>query len=402
MRRSRQISRPLRVAIDAHMVGERETGNETYIINLIRGLASLDPEAPTPQYLLYSTHLERLDACGPLPPNFARRHVAPATSALRITLGMPARVLADHVDVLHVTYIAPPAVSAAVVATVHDISYELYPETFSARDRAILKTLVPRTIRHAQRVITVSESSRRDIANYYNVDPEKIRVVYQSIAPNYRVLHDRAEVENVMARYGINGRYLLAVGNLQPRKNLPRLVRAFAQSKRMGAYDGRLVLVGKSMWRESQIFQEIRQHGLENEVIATGYIPEEDVVALYNGADAFIYPSIYEGFGLPPLEAMACGCPVITGKTSSLPEVVGPAGIMVDPTSEEELTQAIVAMTSDAQFRDDCIRQGLVRVQNFSATAAARDTLDVYYDAADRRHSSDHNRDLKSATELTS
>jgi glycosyltransferase involved in cell wall biosynthesis len=187
------------------------------------------------------------------------------------------------------------------------------------------------------------------------------------------------------------------VGNLQPRKNLPRLVRAFAQSKRTGAYNGRLVLVGKSLWRESQIFQEIRQHGLENEIIVTGYIPEEDVVALYNGADAFIYPSIYEGFGLPPLEAMACGCPVITGNTSSLPEVVGSAGIMVDPTSEEELARAIVAMTGDAQFRDNCIRLGLERVQHFSATAAARGTLDVYYDAADRRYSSDRIRDLKSS-----
>ncbi|HEY1390470.1 MAG TPA: glycosyltransferase family 1 protein [Ktedonobacterales bacterium] len=384
------------------MVGERETGNETYVINLIRGLASLDPQAPATQYLLYSTHPERLNACGPLPPSFARRRVAPATSALRITVGIPARVLADHVDVLHVTYIAPPAVSAAVVATVHDISYELYPETFSTRDCAILKTLVPWTIRHAQQVITVSESSRRDIANQYNVDPEKIRVVYQSIAPSFRVLHDRAEVERVMARHGITGGYLLAVGNLQPRKNLPRLVRAFAQAKRTGAYDGRLALVGKSMWRESRIFQEIRQYGLESEVIATGYLPEEDVVALYNGADAFIYPSIYEGFGLPPLEAMACGCPVITGNTSSLPEVVGSAGIMLDPTAEEELTRAIVAMTTDAAVRDDCIRRGLERVQRFSASAAARDTLDVYYDAADRRHSSDRRRDLKSSTKPTS
>ena len=403
MRRSRQIPKPLRVAIDAHMVGEHETGNETYIINLIRGLASLDPQVPTTQYLLYSTNPGRLDACGPLPPYFARRHVAPAISALRIPLGMPVRALADRIDVLHVTYIAPPVVPAAVVVTVHDISYELYPETFSARDRAILKALVPRTIRRAQNVITVSESSRRDIANYYKVDPEKIRVVYQSIASSFRVLHDRAEVESVMARHGINGRYLLAVGNLQPRKNLPRLVRAFAQSKRIGSYDGRLVIVGKSMWRESQIFQEIRQQGLENEIIVTGYIPEEDVVALYNGADAFIYPSIYEGFGLPPLEAMACGCPVITGNTSSLPEVVDSAGIMVDPTSEEELTQAIVTMTGDAQFRDNCIRLGLERVERFSATAAARDTLEVYYDAAGRRHSSGYTRDLKSSrSNLTS
>jgi glycosyltransferase involved in cell wall biosynthesis len=266
---------------------------------------------------------------------------------------------------------------------------------FSGRDLAILKTLVPRTIRHAHTVITDSESSRREIVNHYKVDPEKIKVIYLSISSSYRVLHDRTEVESVMARHGITGRYLLAVGNLQPRKNLPRLVRAFAQAKRTGAYDGRLVLVGKSLWRDSQIFQEIRQHGLEDEVIATGYISEDDVVALYNGADAFVYPSIYEGFGLPPLEAMASGCPVITGNTSSLPEVVGSAGIMVDPTSEEELTRAIVAITSDAQIRDDYIRLGLERVQHFSATAAAKDTQDVYYDAADRRHSSDRMRDVK-------
>ena len=396
MRRSQRKPKPLRVAIDAHMVGERETGNETYIINLIRGLANLGSLAPATDYLLYTTHPERLDVCGPLPPHFERRRIAPTTSAVRIPLGMPVRALADRVDVLHVTYVAPPMTTAAVVATVHDISYELYPETFSARDRAILKSLVPRTIRRAQNVITVSESSRRDIASFYNVDPDKIYVIYQSIAPSFRVLQNRDMVESVRARYGIYGRYLLAVGNLQPRKNLPRLVRAFAQAKRMGAYTGRLVLVGKSKWRESQIFREIREHGLESEIVVTGYIPEEDIVALYNGADAFVYPSIYEGFGLPPLEAMACGCPVITGSVSSLPEVVGPAGIMVDPTSEEELTEAIAAMTNNGRFRAYCISAGLERVQRFSATAAASGTLQVYYEAASRRYSRDRMRDAKS------
>jgi glycosyltransferase involved in cell wall biosynthesis len=360
------------------MVGEQETGNETYIVNLIRGLAAIDRET---NYFLYSPHPQSLDRCDPLPGNFVRRHVRPAPSVLRIPFGMPARTISDRADVLHVTYVAPPLSPTPVVATVHDISYVLFPETFSARDKLILGSLVPRTLRTARAIITVSESSKRDIIKCYRTPPDKIAVVYQPIAPAFRRL-PRDAGQEARARLGVQGPFILAVGNLQPRKNLPRLIRAYAQLRRRGDYSGRLVLVGRSRWKESSVYQEVRALGLEQDVILTGYVPEDDVVALLNCADVFVYPSLYEGFGLPPLEAMACGCPVVTGNTSSLPEVVGDAGLMVDPSSVDALAGAIAHVTSDDELRRTLVAHGMTRVARFSAELAAHRTLEVYRQVA--------------------
>jgi glycosyltransferase involved in cell wall biosynthesis len=357
------------------MVGEQETGNETYMVNLIRGLASVDHHT---SYLLYSPYPDALRMCGSLPANFATRRIWPAPSPLRIPLGLPARVIADAVDILHVTYVAPPVTFARVVATVHDISYLLYPHTFSLRDKVILGTLVPVTLARAKMIITVSESSRQDIVRHYGTTAEKIAVVYQSISAAFHRLSDTTRIAAARARFAIDRPYILAVGNLQPRKNLPRLIQAYARLRQTGTYHGRLVLVGRSKWRESKVYQAIRALGLADEVILTGYILEDELVALYNGADAFVYPSLYEGFGLPPLEAMACGCPVVTGNTSSLPEVVGDAGIMVAPTSVDALAAAIAQITRDLNLRDVLVERGQRRAALFTAEAAARATFQVY------------------------
>lgn len=364
------------------MVGERETGNETYILNLIRGLMRVDA---TSQYLLYSPHTESLSVLDPLPPNFSAVRVNPASSAIRIPFGLPARVQADHVDVLHVTYVAPPIVASRVVATVHDISYELFPETFSTRDKAILKTLVPGTLRRADAVITVSESSKRDIVSHYGTSPEKIMVVYQSIAPHFRVLPKDDALRHRLGEFGIRGPYILAVGNLQPRKNLYRLILAYARLLRNGAYRGNLVLVGKSKWQESSLFQLAHELGLEDHINFTGYVTDEDLVALYNGADVFVYPSLYEGFGLPPLEAMACGCPVVASDSSSLPEVVGDAGILAPPQSDDAIAWAISRLIFEPGLRTTLMTRGVERVQRFSMLAAAQQTMRLYQMVVARR-----------------
>lgn len=377
-----QKSRPLRIAIDAHMVGEHETGNETYILNLMRGLMDIDQES---RYLMYSPHVKSLGVLNPLPRNFAPVQVKPATSVIRIPIGLPARVRADRADILHVTYVAPPIVSARVVATVHDISYVYYPETFSARDKAILNTFVPRTLRKADAVITVSESSKRDIVSHYGTPQEKITVVYQSIAPTFRVLPRDAALRARLAPYGIKGPYILAVGNLQPRKNLYRLILAYARLLRNGTYRGDLVVVGKSKWQESSLFQTARNLGLDQRIKFTGYVTDEDLVAIYNGADVFVYPSLYEGFGLPPLEAMACGCPVVASDGSSLPEVVGDAGLLTRPTSDDAIAWVISRLVIESGLRDTLIQRGLERVRRFSMRVAAATTLQVYNQIADRR-----------------
>jgi glycosyltransferase involved in cell wall biosynthesis len=366
---------PLRVAIDAHMVGEQETGNETYIVNLIRGLDAIDAGT---EYLLYSPHPKSLAVCGPLGSNFSTRTLSRESASWRILRGLPRQVRADRAHVLHVTYIAPPVISVPVVASVHDISYALFPEMFSRRDRAILGTLVPRTLKQAAAVITVSENSKAAIVSHYGTAPDKIFVTYPEPSPIFQVLHDASMVADVRHRYRIDGRFIIAVGNLQPRKNLRRLVQAFAQLRVSGGYTGRLVLIGKSKFKQSEIFAEVRARGLEQEVILTGYISNEELAALYNAADALVYPSLYEGFGIPPSEAMACGCPVITSSSSSLPEVVGDAGLLVDPTKVDDIASAIVLVTGDPLTRATLVSRGFERVKQFSAATAAQQTLDIY------------------------
>ena len=361
-------ARPVRVAIDAHMVGRQETGNETYILNLIHGLTHLE-SATT--YLLYTPDPMALGVCGQLPSNFAIRHVWPGRDALRIPLALPAQVIRDDVDVLHVTYIAPPIVSAAVVATVHDVSYLELPEAFSLRDRLVLGLLVPRTLRRADAIITISEHTRQAITHHYGTPEDKIVVVYQSVSPAFRPLA-AVTACHVAERYGLTGPYILAVGNLQPRKNVPRLLRAFAMLRRTSEYTGHLALVGKDAGQESQISAEARRLGLRQEVIFTGYVPQDDLVALYSCADVFVYPSLYEGFGLPPLEAMACGSPVIASDTSALPEVAGDGALLVDPTSEEALAGAISLVLGDIELRRDLVARGYVRAARFTATAFAQ------------------------------
>ncbi len=373
----------LRVAIDAHMVGEKETGNETYIVNLIRSLSQYDQRT---RYFLYSPHPQSLDRCRPLTDNFQIRKVRPGSASARLLWGLPRQAVADRVDILHVTYVAPPITSVPLVTTVHDISFALFPELFSMRDRAILSSLVPGTMKRSQAIITVSNSSRDDIVRHYGIPAEKVAVCYQPISTAFQQLSNPDASAATLASHGISVPYILAVGNLQPRKNLPRLIHAFAHLKQSGQYTGRLVLVGRSKWRESDVYREVRALGLDDEVIFTGYVPEEELVALYNAADAFVYPSLYEGYGLPPLEAMACGCPVITGNTSSLPEVVGDAGIMIDPTSEEALAQAIAHIVSSPDERVEMVNRGLQRVAQFSAERAARVTMDVYERVAAMRH----------------
>ena len=420
----------MHIAIDAHMVGERETGNETYTVNLIRGLlrvAGRDPKgfswdagepaaAPdglqraearrwgaTPRFSLLTPHPERLHAALPELRDFPHAEVVrlrPANSLLRIPFGLPAVALRRSVDVLHVTYNAPPVASCPVVVTIHDISFEHYPEFFSPRDYAILKTLVPLSARRAARVITVSQHAKREIVQRYGIDPQRVAVTYEAAAAQFKPVSDPAALQAVRARYGIgDGPFLLALGNLQPRKNIGRLLEAFAQVVGTGDWglgtDYRspvtdhstplrygtacsLVIAGKALWRESEIFASVQRAGLEDRVVFPGYVDDADLPALYSAATAFVYPSIYEGFGLPPLEAMACGTPVVCSTAASLPEVVGDAAVNVDPLRVDSLAQGLRDVLSNAALREDLRARGLRRAAQFSWDRCAAETLAVY------------------------
>ena len=371
----------MRIAIDAHMVGVNETGNETYTLNLIRALQALDG---VNDYLLLTDDPARLGRYVEEAGRFRFARVSPATSMIRIPWSMPRLARQWGADVLHVTYNAPPLAPCPTVVSVHDISYTLYPDAFSQRDRLILSTLVPLSMRYAHAVVTLTEASKATILARYPMPAHKIYVTHLAASPLFHRVDDPAALDAARGRYGITRPFILAVGNLQPRKNLPRLVEAFARLVGAGQRGYQLVLAGKAQWQESEVYASVQRHGLGDDVVFTGYVPDDDLVRLYNAASVFVYPSLYEGFGLPPLEAMACEAPVVASNAAAIAEVVGDAGLLVPPTDVDALADALGRVLADPALRADLIERGRRRVARFSWRKLAVETLAVYLAAARR------------------
>lgn len=375
----------MRIAIDAHMVGGRESGNETYTLNLIKALGELSEEN---RYYLYTPRPDVLGARLHTPSqNLSITRVGPPNPFLRIPISMPLACRRLGAQLLHVNYIAPPLCPCPTVITIHDISFEFFPHFFSPRDYLVLSRLVPYSARRAAKVITVSENSKRDIVRCYRIPKERIAVTYEGADDSFRPLQDEERLEAVKRKYEIVGSFILTLGNLEPRKNLGRLVEAYGALRKGGRIEHKLVIVGRARWRESELHSVVRGRGLVGEVIFTGYIPQEDLPLLYNAADLFLFPSLYEGFGLPPLEAMACGTPVIASNSSSLPEVVGDGGLLVDPHDTSAIAQAIDDLLTKPALRLELSARGLKRAALFSWHKMAQETLEIYREVCRSRES---------------
>ena len=367
----------MHIAIDAHAVGTGLAGNETYAVNLVEALAEVDPEN---RYTVYVTKPAAYARFAGRWPHVSARRTLPHTPLIRIPLTLSAELRRRPVDLLHVQYTAPPLAPCAVVATIHDLSFEHLPETFKRRSRAQLRLTVRRTARHAAHLIAPSEFTRRDLLATYGLSPERVSVVPLAAAEMFRPVEDPAEVERVKRRYGIAGDYVLAVGSIQPRKNLARLIEAYSLLRRArGSVKlPQLVLVGKKAWLYGETLRGVEQRGLADSVVITGYVSEADLPALYTGALCFAYPSVFEGFGLPPLEAMRCGTPVLTGDRTSLPEVVGDAALTADPYDAGSISDALARLVGDEALRADLSARGLRRARLFDWRDTARMTLEVY------------------------
>lgn len=266
--------------------------------------------------------------------------------------------------------------NARRVVTIHDVIPYIYPKTSSRLDRLIYRLWLPLAVRHLDAVITDSECSRRDILTHLPVHPDKVTVVPIAASPRYRPL-DRTQTAPVLARLGLTVPYILYVGSVEPRKNVSRLLEAFARL-RADAPGYRLVIVGAGRWKTTPIFKTVARLGLEPYVSFTGYVAEEDLPALYAGAALFVFPSLYEGFGLPVLEAMACGTPVVTSNVSSLPEVAGDAALPVNPFDVETIADAMRRVLADPALAAHLRERGLARARQFSWERTARETLAVY------------------------
>jgi glycosyltransferase involved in cell wall biosynthesis len=264
------------------------------------------------------------------------------------------------------------------VLTIHDLSTLLFPETHTALSVRLINFIIKTTKGRSDRIITDSENSRRDLVKYLHIPDDKISVIHNAAGEQFRPITLRdSEKQRLEQKYGIPGPFLLFVGTLEPRKNIPGLLKAYRRVRSRGI-PHKLVIAGNKGWKYQEIFALVESLNLRNDVIFTGYVPDPDLVLLYNLADVFLYPSLYEGFGLPPLEAMACGTPVISSDVSSIPEVVGKAGILVDPTSTDRIADAIETLVRDENYRRELRHSGLIQAKRFSWERTARQTWSVY------------------------
>jgi len=367
----------LRIAIDAHSIGAKLGGNESYAANLIEALAEIDLSN---EYFLYVTTNHAYDRFHGRWPNFTVRTTLPHTPLIRIPLTLSAELRKNPVDVLHVQFTAPPFCPCPVVVSVHDLSFEHLPQTFNRRSRTQLRLTVRNSVRRAARILSLSEHTRRDIMDTYGIGSESVTAIPLAAPSHFGPVEDHKELQRVRHTYGIEGDYVLYVGSIQPRKNLTRLVQAYAllRSKYQNDRFPKLVLVGKCAWLYDETMRALKETGLNESVVLTGYVPESDLPALYSGSLCFVYPSYFEGFGLPPLEAMKCGAPVVVGNRTSLPEVVGDAGLKVDPFDVSAIAGAIEQLLNNSGLRDEMRAKGSTRARMFDWRETARQTLKVY------------------------
>jgi len=369
------------IAIDAHSVGAQLAGNETYAVNLIEALAGIDQSN---RYTLYVTKQSAVDRFTNRWPNFQVKRTLPHTPLVRIPLTLSIELRKNRVDVLHVQYTAPPRTPCALVATIHDLSFEHLPKTFKRRSRAQLRLTVRRTAQKAAQILTLSAFSRDDIIETYAVDPERVFVTPPAAPANFAPVTNETELRRVRTSYGIERDYILALGSIQPRKNLVRLINAYSSLSRARGKTQlpQLVLAGKRGWLEAATIRAAEQSEARGDILFTGYVPDSDLPALYSGAMCFAYPSYFEGFGLPVLEAMQCGTPVIAGNRTSLPEAAGDAGVLCDPFDESAIAGALTQVIENPDYRAQLRVKGLEQAAAFSWQTTAKMTLEAYERAA--------------------
>lgn len=371
----------MRVAIDIRKL--HDFGIGTYIRNLLRHLARLDPES---EYIVFCRPEDSATA-GELGANFRSIPDRSPPYSLREQFSLPLAVAREKVDVYHAPhYVLPILTPGRKVVTIHDCIHLMFPEYLRYRlGTRYAHAMMSSAARRAHRILTVSESSKRDILRFFPVKPEKISVIHNAIDEHVRTPPTEATIDRVRERYQLADPFVLYVGNVKPHKNVERLIEAFALVRRRAADGLKLVIIGDEITKFQTLRRAVHHHKLHKHVRFLGFVPDDTLSVLYRLAGVFVFPSLYEGFGLPPLEAMACGAPVITSDVSSLPEVVGDAALLVDPYSSEAIADAIMRVLSDASLAADLRARGLARAQTFSWQRSVARTLEIYREVAQTR-----------------
>jgi glycosyltransferase involved in cell wall biosynthesis len=378
-----QSQAPMRIAIDYTPALRQRAGIGRYTRGLVAGLAEIDREN---QYTLFSAG--GTPSAGDWPANFRLRAstIPPRWLTVgwhRLRLPIPVEILTGRCDLYHSPdFTLPPLCRARGLVTIHDLSFLRVPECADPGLRAFLEKAVPAAVLRARRILADSENTRRDIIEILRADPNKISVVTPAIEPRFRREDTAARLDEVRARYGLPGRFILGLGTLEPRKNFTGLIAAYSRLLRETGLPHALVIGGKPGWLYEDIYRQAKQGDLAGRVLFPGFVADEDLPALYSLADVFAFPSLYEGFGIPVLEAMACGTPVVTSDNSSLPEAAGSAALMVEATDARELAEAITKVLNDNELRGRMIAAGYEQASRFTWQRSAQALLEAYERAA--------------------
>lgn len=372
----------MRIAFNAQLLSASRFGIWTYVFNLLKGLHELDTAN---DYTVFSNS-DKTDIFKSRF-NIVRSSLdtsAPYTRILWEHLAMPFILNRSNVDIFHnpdhVLPILP--VNAKKIITVHDLSFYKFPGTFPFMKRNYKRALTPRSVRLADKIIAVSNSTKDDLVELFGIDRNKIEVVHIGVSEEFVRIEDDDALEHSRKKLGLPEKFVLYLGTIEKRKNLERLIDAFVLASRRGDFPHKLVIAGKKGWLYKDLLKKIDDNGVKDGIIFASDIKQADLPILYNLADLFVYPSIYEGFGLPVLEAMACGTPVITSNTSSLPEVAGDAAALIDPYNIEEIAHNISELLHDAERRKKMSGMGIERAGSFTWERCARNTMEVYKKAS--------------------
>ncbi len=368
-----------RIGINAHLLteeeGYRRAGVSRYIYNLLVHVLREDSEGD------YTVFLNNRCALS-LSCRQKRSRLPTYRPLVRIAweqLLLPWELLAEKVALLHSPVnVQPFLLPCRSVITVTDLSFVIFPQGFRLGQRLYQNILTRLSAHRATHLITYSSSTARDLTKFFAVPAEKITVVFPGVDAAYQAVEDAGLLASFRRQHGLPDKFILFVGTLEPRKNLPTLLQAYAEFRRMVKSNYKLVLGGGKGWLQQPVFAAIEELGLQGDVMLPGYIPEHELPLWYNAADVFVYPSLYEGFGLPPLEAMACRTPVIVSNASALPEVVADAGVQVDPYQPHQWASALAQLCEDADLRAELASRGMQRARQFSWTRMAQETIQVY------------------------
>ena len=365
---------PMRIGIDARKL--HDFGIGTYLQNLLKELVRLDDDA---QYVVLcrAVDAEWLAALGP--------RVQPVVTgagnySVREQIEVPWRLWRAGVDLFHTPhYVLPILVPCRSIVTVHDCIHLMFPQYLPNRLASVYaRFFMWWSTRRAWRVLTVSQASKRDILRFCRIPADKVTVIYNAIDDRFRTPPPAEEIERIRERFQLHEPFVLYVGNVKPHKNLERLIEAIHHLHENG-YDAlKLLVIGSDISKYAELRRAIHAYNLHRYVRFLGFVPDQTLHALYRLTSVFAFPSLYEGFGLPPLEAMACGAPVVTANTSSLPEVVGDAAVLVDPTDSRAIAEGLAHVLADPGLRADLQRLGLAHARTFSWTESARAVREIY------------------------